>query len=187
MIGRNLNAKKLKVVPPSRANARQACNFGLLDENRLKPPSGMKIKSKIMNAPQYLAKINWVVGNPYKISHFAELSINVNSSTANAIRRIAKVGWFSRCSPELIIEIVWSCSDVQIKSIDCPALSLRYVRGSFLFLIKKALRFWTFALIKLPELRWHWLKFPCYWEKSSVLNFEAQSALANKPWTLSDN
>ena len=58
VIGRNFNAKKLKVVPPSRANARQACNFGLLDENRLKPPSGMKIKSKIMNAPQYLAKIN---------------------------------------------------------------------------------------------------------------------------------
>ena len=168
MIGRNFNAKKLKVVPPSRANARQACNFGLLDENCLRPPRGMKIKSNIMNAPQYLAKITCVAGNPYKISHFALLSIDVNRSTANAIRRIAKVGRSSRCLPELIREIVWSCSDVQIKSIDCPALRLRYVRGSFLFFIKKALRLWIFALIKSSEIRWYWFNFHCYWEWNSL-------------------
>jgi hypothetical protein len=57
VIGRNFNAKKLKVVPPSKANARQACNFGLFDENCLKPPRGTKIKNNIKNAPQYLAKI----------------------------------------------------------------------------------------------------------------------------------
>ena len=138
MIGRNFNAKKLKVVPPSRANARQACNFGLLDENCLRPPRGMKIKSNIMNAPQYLAKITCVAGNPYKISHFALLSIDVNSSTANAIRRIAKVGRSSRCSAELIRKILYSCSDVQIKTIDCPALWLRVFAALFYPFIKSA-------------------------------------------------
>ena len=57
VIGRNFNAKKLNVVPPSRASARQVCNFGLFDEKCLKPPRGVKIKSNTMNAPQYLAKI----------------------------------------------------------------------------------------------------------------------------------
>ena len=151
MIGRNFNAKKLNVVPPSRASARQVCNFGLFDEKCLKPPRGVKIKSNTMNAPQYLAKITWIAGNPYKISHFAELSINVNSSTANAIRRIAKVGRSSRCSSELIREIVCSFSEVQIKPIDCPALRFRYVRGSFLFFYQKSSALMNFRLNQIAR------------------------------------